>query len=161
MIYVLERVIVESASLANIILTKPQLSEQALSLLTLLEPIPPHVCLSTRRVAAVFYLLPSLYPSLTTPTRWSHIFNLLMADATNELARPLVWQALCRLLEEKKISVINFIPVLKCCLQTRISFSPLTTSRSESGPVVEQADHRVHVRTARGSHVALRSPATS
>ena len=122
MIYVLERVIVESASLANIILTKPQLSEQALSLLTLLEPIPPHVCLSTRRVAAVFYLLPSLYPSLTTPTR-SHIFNLLMADATNELARPLVWQALCRLLEEKKISVINFIPVLKCCLQTRISFS--------------------------------------
>ena len=75
MIYVLERVIVESASLANIILTKPQLSEQALSLLTLLEPIPPHVCLSTRRVAAVFYLLPSLYPSLTTPTRWSHIFN--------------------------------------------------------------------------------------
>ena len=39
--------------------------------------------------------------------------------------------------------------------------SPLTTSRSESGPVVEQADHRVHVRTARGSHVALRSPATS
>ena len=123
MIYVLERVIVESASLANIILTKPQLSEQALSLLTLLEPIPPHVCLSTRRVAAVFYLLPSLYPSLTTPTRWSHIFNRLMADATNELARPLVWQALCRLLEEKKISVINFIPVLKCCLQTRISFS--------------------------------------
>lgn len=91
-------------------------------MLSLLEPIPPHICLSTRRCAAVLYLLPSLYPSLTTPTRWSHVFNLLMVDATNEMARPLVWQTLCRLLEEKKVSVINFVPVLKCCLQTSLLF---------------------------------------
>lgn len=116
--YVLERFIVEINTLANILLSKPQLVEQSLSLIALLEPIPSHICLSSRRVAGIYYLLNHLYPYLSTPSKWKPIMTLLQKDAGNETGRPLVWQVLCRLLEEKKVSVINFVPVLKCALLT-------------------------------------------
>ena len=102
----------------NIILSKPQLSEQGLSLLSLLELIPAHPCLSSRRTAGIYYLLNNLYSYLTSPSKWNCIFKLLETDAIDEIGRNLVWQVLCRLLEENRISVINFISVLKCSLKT-------------------------------------------
>ena len=116
--YVLERFVVEIINLTSIIISKPQLREQSFVLLSLLEPIPPHPSISTRRVTGVRYLLPALDSSLSSPSRWNDLFVLLLKDASNDLARPLVWQTLCQLLQERKITVVNFVPVLKCCLQT-------------------------------------------
>lgn len=105
-------------SLVSITITKPQLTEQAFALLALLEPIPPHICLSSRRAAGIYFLLNPLGPFLTLPSRWNRLFVLLLKDAGNEVGRPLVWQVLCRLLQERRISALNFTMVLKCCLQT-------------------------------------------
>lgn len=116
--YVLERLVVEVITLANILLNKPQLADQALALIALLEPVPPHACLSSRRVAGIYFLLDHLYPYLSSPSKWKAVLSLLYKDANNEVGRPLVWQVLCRLLQEKRVSVINFIPVLKCTLMT-------------------------------------------
>ena len=104
--------------MTSYILSKPQLSEQGLNLLSLLDLIPSHRCLSSRRTAGIYYLLNNLYPLLTTPSKWNHVFQLLLVDATNELGRSLVWQVLCRLLQEEKISLMNFISVLNCSLKT-------------------------------------------
>lgn len=108
----------ETITLTNIILSKPQLSDQGLSLLLLLEPIPSHICLSSRRTAGIYYLLNNLYPYLTSPSKWNQIINLLSIDAGDDLGRNLVWQVLCRLLQEGKISLLNFVSVLKCSLKT-------------------------------------------
>ena len=72
-------------------------------------------------------------------------YNMLK-DARNDLARPLVWQTLCQLLQEKKISTINFVPILKCCLQTSafLCFS-FTSSRWLSRSAVGPSGHRVPV----------------
>ena len=110
----------EVTTLANILLNKPQLADQALTFIVLLEPVPPHACLSSRRVAGIYFLLDHLYPYLSTPSKWKSVLSLLYKDASNEIGRPLVWQVLCRLLEEKRVSVINFIPVLKCTLMTSL-----------------------------------------
>lgn len=160
--YVLERLVVEIINLTSIIISKPQLREQAFALLSLLEPIPPHPCISTRRVTGVRFLLPALDPALRSPSKWASLFDLLLKDARNDLARPLVWQTLCQLLQEKKISTINFVPVLKCCLQTSsILCFALISSRWISRSPMGSSSHRVPVLLLFSFHVVMLSPRIS
>lgn len=135
--YVLERLVVEVITLANILLNKPQLADQALALIALLEPVPPHACLSSRRVAGIYFLLDHLYPYLSSPSKWKAVLSLLYKDANNEVGRPLVWQVLCRLLQEKARECDQLHPRAEMHAHDELtSLPPLTPSRRQSRPVL-------------------------
>ncbi|KAK8805482.1 hypothetical protein WA158_002138 [Blastocystis sp. Blastoise] len=124
--YVLERYLVYIFYIIKKLLESRIQRDHILSLLKYVSYIPDSIYISSRRISGLYLLLDNSIVSFT-PDFWSLYIHILSLDIYKEENKGMIWLVLCRLLEQKYISIYNYSMINQFALSALTKDNPKWT----------------------------------